>query len=128
MPNGSQVKSPAFKAGIFPNDRILSIYGYRIKKFDEIVQFIALGNKKDSHNKSLSTVELERDGKKLQLIVNPVLISDFKGVNDAFRIIGIYPKQILIIDKFVHSTESQGPVLEKGGRIISANGVPLFHV
>jgi membrane-associated protease RseP (regulator of RpoE activity) len=44
--NGSQVKSPAFKAGILPNDKILSIYGRRIKKFDEIVQFTALGNKR----------------------------------------------------------------------------------
>ncbi|MDR1890804.1 MAG: site-2 protease family protein [Puniceicoccales bacterium] len=128
MPNGSQVKSPAFKAGILPNDKILSIDGHSVKKFDEIVQFIALGNKKNSRNKPLSVIELERDGKRLPLTVNPVLISVSNRPSDAFRIIGIYPKQTLEVDKFMHSTESQGPVLEKGDRIVSANGVPLFHV
>ncbi|MDR2779415.1 MAG: site-2 protease family protein [Puniceicoccales bacterium] len=128
MPDGRQIKSPAFEAGILPNDKILSIDGNKVRKFDEIIQFTILGNKKDGNKKPLSTVELERDGVKLRLQVHPAIISNSKQQSDAFRIIGIYPKQTLVVRELRRLTEDQWPKLEKGDRIISANGVPVFHV
>jgi membrane-associated protease RseP (regulator of RpoE activity) len=128
MLDGSQVRSPASKAGILPNDKILSIDGHRVKKFDEIVQLIALGNKKNSRNKPLASIELERDGVRLQMAVNPVLISNSKQRQDAFRTIGIYPRQTLIVGDLQHLDRTRELELKKGDRLVSANGVPLFHV
>ncbi|MDR2603690.1 MAG: RIP metalloprotease RseP [Puniceicoccales bacterium] len=126
-PDRPQIQSPASKAGILPNDKILSIDGHRVKKFDEIVQLIALGNKKDSRGEPLATIELERDGIMLQVIVNPVLISNSKQRQDAFRIIGVYPRQTLIVGDLRHLDKPQELELKKGDRLVSANGVPLFH-
>ncbi|MDR2432602.1 MAG: site-2 protease family protein [Puniceicoccales bacterium] len=127
MPDGDQIKSPAAKAGILPNDKILSIDGHGVKKFDEIVQLIALGNKKDSRREPLATIELERDGVRLQMSVNPVLISNSKQRQDAFRVIGVYPRQTLIVGDLQHLDKTQELELKKGDRLVSANGVPLFH-
>jgi membrane-associated protease RseP (regulator of RpoE activity) len=126
--DGHQVRSPASKAGILPNDKILSIDGHRVKKFDEIVQLIALGNKKNSRNKPLASVELERDGVRLQVEVKPVLISNSKQRQDAFRVIGVYPRQTLIVGDLRHLDRTKELELRKGDRLVSANGVPLFHV
>ncbi|MDR2776893.1 MAG: site-2 protease family protein [Puniceicoccales bacterium] len=128
MHDGNQAQSPASKAGILPNDKILSVDGHRVKKFDEIVQFIALGNKKDNRREPLTTLEIERDGVRLQVSVNPVLISYSKQQHDAFRVIGVHPKQTLIVSDLRHLDKTQVLELKKGDRLVSANGVPLFHV
>jgi membrane-associated protease RseP (regulator of RpoE activity) len=127
MPDERQIQSPASKAGILPNDKILSIDGHGVKKFDEIVQLIALGNKKDNRREPLATVKLERDGARSQVVVNPVLISYSKQRHDALRVIGVYPRQTLIVGDLRHLDKTQELELKKGDRLVSANGVPLFH-
>ncbi|MDR1413974.1 MAG: RIP metalloprotease RseP [Puniceicoccales bacterium] len=129
---GREIPSPAYEAGILPNDKILSIDGHRVKKFNEILEFIALGNRKDKDGHPLSAVEIERNGQILSLAVRPAMLSPYSlnGDNsneDKLRMIGIWPKQNLIVEKLHAATAAKNFDLRKGDRVISANGTPLFN-
>jgi RIP metalloprotease RseP len=125
LANGVVVPSPANEAGLMPNDKILSIDERKVTKFDDIVQLIALGTKKNAANHAISNIEIERDGKKMLKAVKPVL-AGLPGTE--FRSIGIYPKQTLTIKHIGSSLEGQNTGIMRGDRIVSANEVPIFSV
>ncbi|MDR1401510.1 MAG: RIP metalloprotease RseP [Puniceicoccales bacterium] len=132
LPGGEEVLSPAYRASMLPNDRILAVDGHRVKKFSEILEFIALGNGKDERGHPLSLLEIERDGRKLQLEVNPVIISphdsdEAKISDDKIRMIGVWPKQNLVIENLHSGTTARDSGLRRGDSVISANGTPIFN-
>ncbi|MDR3144546.1 MAG: site-2 protease family protein [Puniceicoccales bacterium] len=127
LPTGN-VTAPAYAAGILPNDRILSIDGKAVAKFDDIVQFIALGTRKDDRNNPIAAVEVERGGTRLKLSISPVLKPPAGGKYDSIRTIGIYPKQTLIVAGVIGQSTRSCADIRKGDAIVFANGEPVLSV
>ncbi|MDR1595309.1 MAG: RIP metalloprotease RseP [Puniceicoccales bacterium] len=124
--NFDEIPSPAHEAGILPGDRILSIDGNVVKRFDDVATFIALGDRKDASGRPLTTVTIERNGEKLDFELNPVTIPIYGDGSDEIRTIGAIPRQTLRISEFLEQSSAEECGLMEGDLIVSANGTELL--
>ena len=128
LPDGTEIQSPAALAGLKKNDKVLSVDGAPVKKFDDISTMVMLGTRKDETGNPISLIEVERDGEKLDLAAHPVKISINQGKDDEFRVLGIFPKQTLIIGGFSKFFDHKNCDLKKEDQILSINGEDVFSI
>lgn len=127
MYDGSTVVSPAYSAGLLAGDKIIAVDGMSVKRFDDISQLIALGTHKTETGDPYSLLKIERDGACYEIAVHPVKISQTGNNNDAFRVIGVLPRQALQIAGFSDNFDRNQDIII-GDRIISANGIPILNI
>ncbi len=127
MPDGSKVVSPAYSAGLLAGDKIIAVDGVSVKRFDDISQLIALGTHKTETGDPYSLLKTERDGVSHEIAVNPVKISQTGNNNDAFRVIGVLPRQVLQIAGFADNFDRKQDVII-GDKVISANGIHVLNI
>lgn len=121
--------SPAEKAGILPGDKILSINGYPVSRF------AGMGNVREtivwnvaSSTEPLLPVRLERDGKTMELWVEPV-VPEKEGVGrKGLRTIGIAPQQTPMIARVFPGSPAAEAGLRRGDLITAVNGEPLLSM
>ena len=128
LPDGTEIQSPAALAGFKKNDKVISVDGTPVKKFDDISTMVMLGTRKDETGNPISLIEVERDGEKLDLAAHPVKISINQGKDDEFRVLGILPKQTLIIGGFSKFFDHENCDLQKEDQILSINGEDVFSI
>lgn len=127
MPDGSKVVSPAYTSGLLAGDKIVAVDGMAVKRFDDISQFIALGTHKTEAGDPYSLLKIMRDGVYHEIAVNPVRISQTGSESDAFRVIGVLPRQVLKIAGFADNFDRKQDIII-GDKIISANGIPVLNI
>ncbi len=108
---------PANQAGLKSGDRILSINGRDIERFDQIQQIVS------SHPEETLQLKFARAGKILETAITPELLTD-----SARGSVGIYPW----IEPRIQSLE-ENPLLQKqglkpGDRITAINGRPVTQM
>ena len=127
MSDGSTVVSPAYSAGLLAGDKIISVDGMSVRRFDDISQLIALGTHKTETGDPYSLLKIERDGAYHEIAVCPIKISQTGNDNDAFRVIGVFPRQVLQIAGFSDNFDRKHDIII-GDRIVSANGIPVLNI
>lgn len=93
MPDGAKVQpSPAARAGLQVGDRIHSIDGNKVSDWNDIQSSLVLGSGRAKSGERQVVLDIERDGVRRDIAVEPVLAGDEK-----IRRIGIAPGFELIV-------------------------------
>lgn len=89
--DGNKHESPAKLAGLREGDKIVSIDGRKVGDFSQIVELVAIGSGRDADGKPSASLEIGRDGKILNVKINPILIKTNVSTGDEIRMIGVSP-------------------------------------
>ena len=122
---GNTVPGPAFKAGLRSGDKVLSIDDNAVTNFNQITEVVMLGNRKDSQGNPTATFKVERDGKELEIVVQPARIELNSKSGDKVRMVGLQPRTEVIIDKPSPGSPAAKAGLKAGDRVLSIDGLPL---
>jgi regulator of sigma E protease len=106
--------SPAETAGLKPNDRVLSINGKRVTKWQELVMAALVNAEREM------TYQVERDGRTMEF---RVWSRDFDGRGQPRA--GIAPFVPAMIGEPTEGKPAHAAGLQKGDTIVSINGVPV---
>lgn len=109
--------SPAEKAGIKPGDKILSIAGYKVRKWDDISENIGINAGKEID------IKLMRNGETITLFATPERMGDV----DIGRI-GISPPLEPIIGQVAPDSDANKAGFREGDQIVAVNGDKIGHI
>lgn len=124
--DGTEVESPAFKAGIQAGDKIISIDGKNVSNFEEIIEAIALGSGRDQNNAPLANIKVERDSKILDLKVSPALIRTNLNTGDAIRMIGVFPAMKMRVGSLISGSPAEKAGIKKADEVIAVDSKTLY--
>ena len=122
---GNTVPGPAFKAGLRSGDKVLSIDDNAVSNFNQIIEAVMLGNRKDSQGNPTATFKVERDGKELEFVVQPARIELNAKSGDKVRMAGLQPRTEVIIGEPAANSPAAKAGLKAGDRVLSIDGQPL---
>jgi membrane-associated protease RseP (regulator of RpoE activity) len=122
---GNTVPGPAYKAGLRSGDKVLSIDDNAVSNFNQIIEAVMLGNRKDSQGNPTATFKVERDGKELEFVVQPARIELNSKSGDKVRMAGLQPRTEVIIGEPAANSPAAKAGLKAGDRILSIDGQPL---
>ncbi len=125
--DGRAVPSPAFEAGLKPGDKILAVDGSPVTRFSEITNYIMTGTGRAPDGRPQTVLTIDRDGKKSDVDVFPVLIQINPVSGDAVRRVGISPAQMLEVGRVLPGSPAEKAGLRVGDKILALDGKPLYH-
>ena len=108
----------AAEAGLRPGDRVISIDGSSVERFEEIIQLVRL--KYDTKLEFL----IDRDGKRLNLPITPVrrTVTDRNKNKHVIGRIGISPFSAAVVDRVQPKSAADRAGLRTGDRIVEVEG------
>lgn len=92
LPDGTKVQSPAARAGLQVGDLIHSIDGNKVSNWNDVQSSLVLGSGRAKSGERQVVLNIERDGVRRDVTVEPVLAGDEK-----IRRIGVAPGFELIV-------------------------------
>ena len=122
---GNTVPGPAFTAGLRSGDRILAIDDSKVSNFNQVSEAVMLGNRRDSQGNPTATFRIERDGKVLELVVQPARLEVNATSGDRVRVAGLQPRTAVIIGDPAPGSPAEKAGLRSGDRVLSIDGHPL---
>jgi RIP metalloprotease RseP len=124
----TEVAGPAKLAGILPGDTILKVDGDEVDGFKDIEQLVVTGSGRSEAGDPQVVLTVDRNGSVMDLTVNPVLMQFNRVSGERMRVMGISPKQDLIIGQALEGSPAAKAGIIKGDVLISADGVPLYSL
>ncbi len=121
---GNTVPGPAYQAGLRSGDKVLTIDDNTVSNFNQITEAVLLGNRRDSQGNPTSTFEVERDGKVMEIVIQPALIEINSKSGDKIRMAGLQPRTEVIVAPAPGSPAERAG-LKAGDRVLSIDGQPL---
>jgi RIP metalloprotease RseP len=122
---GQTVPGPGFKAGLRSGDKVLAVDDNTVTNFNQISEAVMLGNRKDSQGNPTATFQVERDGKTLEIVVQPARVELNSHSGDRVRVAGLQPHTDVIIGEPTKDSPASKAGLHAGDRILSIDGTPL---
>lgn len=119
--SGSEREGPAYRAGIRPGDVILEIDGKRINAWEDVLYSVTTGSRRTSYGNPRTDILLERDGKKMEVTVFPLL-----DQHEGIRRLGLAPAGSLVVGQTLENSPAQKVGLKPNDEIIAVNGEPIF--
>ena len=123
----TEVEGPAYKAGIQAGDEVIAIDGRPARDFYEMQHSIVTGSGRDEQGKPQTTFTILRDKKKLDIIIEPALITINPASGDKVRQIGIQPATH-IVSQLVENSPADKAGLKLDDRIVSVNGKTVYSI
>ncbi len=123
---GAEFTSPAKIAGLKEGDKIVTIDGVKVKSFEDIIEFVAMGAKRTSEGKPLASVEVERNGKILKFDVLPILVKTNISTSDEVRMIGVQPASKMRVGEVIKNSPAQKAGLKTDDEVVGVNGEVAF--
>lgn len=124
----SAVESPAAKANLLPGDKILAVDGMSVDNFMTLNHAIITGSGRDDKGNPSTLLQIERQGKQMEIPVFPELVLANATSGDRLRRIGILPAHSLIVKSVKENSPAQVSGLQAGDRIIEADGQTLYSL
>lgn len=122
----TEVPGPAHLAGLQAGDVILSIDGQKVGDFREITQKVIMGRDYLNAKVPRVTVEFLRAGVRQTRVVYPAKIAYNTEVDDKVRMVGISPRERLIVDRIELHSPAALVDLMPGDEIMAVNGVCVY--
>lgn len=122
-----EIPSPAALAGIQAGDQILAVDERPVKVFSDIKKSIVTGSERSHADKPLTTLTLKRDGKIIDVNIEPVLIQTNPLSGDYIRLIGILPAHSVVLrDNPSAESPAEKAGLKKLDEITHINGERIY--
>lgn len=121
LPDGRKVPSPASEAGLKVGDVVRAIDGNKVSNWLDIQYSIGLGAGKAADGQRKAIFTIERDGRMIDLTVNPVLVGE-----EGERRVGIAPGYELIVQQVTPGSLADKAGLKEGDQIVSIDGTPIL--
>ncbi|MDR2845161.1 MAG: RIP metalloprotease RseP, partial [Puniceicoccales bacterium] len=118
--------SPALVSGLHHGDKILAIDGTPVSDFTQIIGSIALGAGRDSEGNPQVTLRVSRDGKELDLVAKPELLTLNPSSKDQARRIGIGPAEEIIVGKAEPGSPAAIAGLKPGDALLALDDTKLW--
>ncbi len=122
LPDGSQVPSPAVKAGLRVGDWVRAIDGRKISVWSDLMEALTTSSGRDAAGQPRSVFTVERDGKQIDLTIFPRLAGDEK-----FRRVGILPAFPLVIHRVSAGSLASRSGFEAGDEVTRLGGEPIMN-
>ena len=122
LSDGATASNPAIEAGLKMGDSIISIDGRPVANFEDIITDIFLGHDQETDGRRKCVVAVERDGRKLEFTVYPLLVSD-----DKVRSAGLEPAEDLTVEAVIAGSPAQAAGILPGDRIVALEDQPVFQ-
>jgi len=123
LPDGSQVESPAARAGLQPGDIIRAIDGRRITDWPSIQTALVLGTGVDGAGDRLAVLSIERDGVLRDIPVAPLRVGEEK-----FRRIGVSSAWEPVVDSVTADSPAARLGVQAGDRLVAVDGGPVHSL
>lgn len=121
LPDGKEVDSPAKLAGLQEGDLITAIDGSAVKSWGDVLNAIVLSTLVDAKGERLAVFTVVRDGKTLEIPVNPRRTGD-----ENVRKVGIDSAFELIISKVLPGSAAAKAGFMDEDRVIALDGKPIL--
>jgi regulator of sigma E protease len=122
LADGTKAPGPALEAGLRVGDVVKAIDGRPIADWAELNDTLVMGSGHDSEGNRSTLFSVERDGKRIDVTLHPLLSGD-----DKIRRVGIRQGY----EMNVHSVEANSAAakagLVAGDRILALNGAPILN-
>jgi RIP metalloprotease RseP len=122
---GQTVTGPSFKAGLRSGDKVLSVDDKEVSSFTDISKIVTLGNRKDAQGNPTSTFSIERDGKVMEIVVQPVRVEMNSRTGDRVRSTAIQPRMSVILDTPLKGSPAEHAGLRAGDRVVAVDQNPV---
>ncbi|BET67021.1 sigma E protease regulator RseP [Opitutales bacterium ASA1] len=121
LPDGTEVESPAARAGLQEGDRVIAIDGREVADWGSLRQTLVSTTGRTADGAPRAVLTIERDGRSLQVEILPQI-----GGDERMRLIGISPAEpILVGDTLPNSPAALGG-MKAGDAIVAVDGRRLF--
>lgn len=124
--DGKTADSPAWKAGLLPGDKILSVDGAKVSDFLQIMEKIAIGSGRTEAGAPKAVLEIERGGKAFSVEVFPELVKTNAASGDEMRMIGVSPAMTMKISGLFPDSPAMEAGAKPGDIVESINGRKLY--
>jgi regulator of sigma E protease len=113
--------SPAAAAGLKPGDRIVSIDGQTVERFEEAIQLIRL------NPEARLVFGVARDGRRLSIPITPSrhIVTDRNGNKHEVGRIGVTPFSAAVVDQVQPKSAAAAVNMRTGDRIVAVAGKPV---
>jgi membrane-associated protease RseP (regulator of RpoE activity) len=122
---GQTVTGPAFKAGLRAGDKVISVDDKPVASFTDISKAVTLGNRKDAQGNPTSTFIIERDGKTMEVVLQPVRVEMNARTGDRVRSTAIQPRMSVILDTPMKGSPAEQAGLRAGDQILAVDQKPI---
>ncbi len=123
LADGTEVESPAAKAGLREGDRIISIDGRPVRSWPDILTGIVFGTDVDEKGERLSHFVIERNGIELPMVINPI-----KAGDEGFRKVGIDSAYAVMVNSTLPESPAEKLKLQPGDKFMSVGGQTVFSI
>lgn len=122
LPDGQRVTSPAAAAGLRVGDVIRRVDGAAVKEWSDIQNSLVLGTGRAANGDPEVVIDLERDGRPLQLKVTPRLAGEEK-----VRRVGIGPGFELIVQAVAAGSPAARAGFQAEDEILTLDGASMIN-
>ena len=122
LPDGSKVTSPASAAGLRVGDVIRRVDGASVRSWGDIQNSLVLGSGRSAGGDPQVVIDLEREGRPLQVRVTPRLAGD-----ERVRRVGIGPGFELIVQAVAAGTPAEKAGFRAGDELLNLDGAPMIN-
>lgn len=122
LPDGQRVTSPAAAAGVRVGDVIRRVDGTPVREWSDIQNSLVLGSGRSSNGDPEVVIDLERDGRPLQLKVTPRLAGEEK-----VRRVGIGPGFELIVQAVAAGSPAARAGFQAEDEILTLDGASMIN-
>ncbi len=125
---GQSAPGPAYIAGLRSGDEVLAVDDKPVKTFTQISEAVLLGNGKSNQGVRTCKFTILRDGKKLDITIQPAIVKLNAQSGDKIRVAGIMPRSSVIVDTILPDSPAEKGGLRRGDRILSLNQKPIHSL
>lgn len=125
---GEYAPGPAYKAGLRPGDKVLSVDGDAVHSFSDIQKLIITGSGRSSTGKPEAIFTIKRNGQTMTIPVHPRLALANLKSGDTMRIVGILPTHTIVVGGIMQDSPAEKAGLQVGDTILEANGQKLYSM
>ncbi|MDR2735473.1 MAG: site-2 protease family protein [Puniceicoccales bacterium] len=123
-----KVKGPAYKAGLLPGDKVLSIDGKQVRTHFDLMNYIVLGTNRSLDDKPLARLQVERNGSVFDVDVYPELVMKNEAAGDYMRTIGVEMAQKLIVHEVFKNSPGEKAGLQNGDILLKIDDQDIFSL